>query len=118
MLFLLVRGGVTGSDFEWVKNLAHMQFGRLEHRLTQLRAESVLDLFARSGDPVPPEIVETLMQGDSELNLVRSGLYDTMRTAYTTIREVLKTRDDVEDLRTAGYVLALGKIARYYQEYA
>ncbi len=116
--FYLNAGGVTVSYFEWVKNLAHMQFGRLEQRLTELRAESVLDLFARAGDPVPPEIAETLLQSESELNLVRSGLYDTMRTSYATIREVLRSRDDVDDLRTAAFVLALGKIARYYQEYA
>ncbi len=116
--FYLNAGGVTVSYFEWVKNLAHMQFGRLEQRLTELRAESVLDLFARTGDPVPPEVAETLLRSESELNLVRSGLYDTMRTSYATIREVLRSRDDVDDLRTAAFVLALGKIARYYQEYA
>ena len=54
----------------------------------------------------------------SEINLVRSGLDDTMRTAYQEIREVWRSRKDVPDLRTAAYILAVQKIAHYYTDYA
>jgi glutamate dehydrogenase (NAD(P)+) len=46
---------------------------------------------------------------------VRSGLDDTMRDAYRQIREVMAESDEIEDMRTAGYVIAVGKIARWYR---
>jgi len=47
---------------------------------------------------------------------VRSGLDDTMRQAYNQIREIFLERDNVPDLRTAAYVLAIEKIAASYIE--
>jgi glutamate dehydrogenase (NAD(P)+) len=49
------------------------------------------------------------------LELVRSGLDDTMRTAYQAMREVWHGRNDVEDLRVAAYVVSLGRIASAYR---
>jgi glutamate dehydrogenase/leucine dehydrogenase len=51
-----------------------------------------------------------------KLDLVRSGLDDTMRQAYNQIREIFLERDNVPDLRTAAYVLAIEKIAASYIE--
>jgi glutamate dehydrogenase (NAD(P)+) len=53
-----------------------------------------------------------------ELNLVRSGLDDTMRESYGQMRELWRTREDVPDLRTAAYMLAIEKIAHYYTNLA
>ena len=53
-----------------------------------------------------------------EQNLVRSGLDNTMRSAYAKIRELWRSRDDVPDLRTAAYITAMEKVAHYYLEYA
>lgn len=53
-----------------------------------------------------------LTYGADELDLVRSGLDDTMRLAYQQIRETLLGDDKINDLRTAAYVSSIRKIAR------
>jgi glutamate dehydrogenase (NAD(P)+) len=112
-------GGVTVSYFEWIKNLSHMRFGRLERRMSRIRGDAVIELLeVMLGDKVPEKARRALSMDADELNLVRSGLDDTMRHAYENIREIWRARDDVHDLRTAAYILAIGKVARYYDEYA
>ena len=54
-------------------------------------------------------------KGSDELALVRSGLDDTMRTAYQAMREVWHGRSDVEDLRVAAYIVSIGRVAATYQ---
>ncbi len=108
-------GGVTVSYFEWVRNLAHIRFGRMEKRFEEVRGEHVLEALRTITDqPIPEFIQHELARGPSELDLVRSGLDDTMRTAYQELREVWLGNDRVEDLRTAAYVVAIQKIARSY----
>ncbi len=55
-----------------------------------------------------------LIHGAGELDLVRSGLDDTMCLAYQQIREARERNHKVTDYRTAAYVIALEKIARTY----
>ena len=55
-----------------------------------------------------------LTKGADEIDLVRSGLEETMVTAYNQIREVMKRRKSVEDLRTAAFIASLDKIANDY----
>ncbi len=108
-------GGVTVSYFEWVRNLAHIRFGRMEKRFEEVRGQHVLEALRTVTDqPIPEFIQHELARGPSELDLVRSGLDDTMRTAYQELREVWLGNDRVEDLRTAAYVVAIQKIARSY----
>jgi len=38
-----------------------------------------------------------------------------MRIAYQTMRDVWHDRDDVEDLRTAAYLVSIDKVAKSYQ---
>ena len=110
-------GGVTVSYLEWVKNVSHIRFGRLDRRLEESRGRNVIRAMeAMAGRTVPPEIAEPITRGAVEIDLVRSGLDDTMREAYNAIRDVRLNRRNVPDLRTAAYVLALEKIARAYQE--
>ncbi len=66
---------------------------------------------------VPEPLARGLRREADELNLVRSGLDDTMRQAYREIRDVWRSREDVPDLRTAAYILAIDKVAHYYVEY-
>jgi glutamate dehydrogenase (NAD(P)+) len=113
----LNAGGVTVSYFEWIKNLSHIRFGRMERRLDELRGSLIIDLIEKmTQQQVPQELSRGIRRGADELDLVRSGLDDTMRTAYQDIREVYRSRDGMPDLRTAAYALAIGKIARYYVE--
>ena len=115
--FFLNAGGVTVSYFEWIKNLSHIRFGRLDRRFEEMRGRQIADVIeAVSGKSVPAALRAQLMHGASELDLVRSGLDDTMREAYQQISKVLHENDDVPDLRTAGFVVSIGKIAQSYKE--
>jgi glutamate dehydrogenase (NAD(P)+) len=112
-------GGVTVSYFEWIKNLGHVRFGRLERRLHANRMQAAIEAFEAVAEAkVPPKLTSKLQQEVDELNLVRSGLDDTMREAYQDIAEVWRSRNDVPDLRTAAFIAAIEKVAHYYTEYA
>ncbi|MBM2847550.1 MAG: glutamate dehydrogenase/leucine dehydrogenase [Anaerolineales bacterium] len=110
-------GGVVVSYFEWIKNLSHIRFGRMDRRLDELRGERIVHaLEAMTGKKAPDEIRAELSTGADELALVRSGLDDTMRQAYQEISEVFRREQDISDFRTAAFVVALQKIARTYTE--
>ena len=113
----LNAGGVTVSYFEWIKNLSHMSFGRLDRRNQEIRGEFIRNAFERmTGKPVPEDVAAQLTYGSDELDLVRSGLEDTMRKAYQSISEIRNSRDNVPDLRTAAFVIAIEKISQAYIE--
>lgn len=110
-------GGVTVSYFEWVKNVSHIRFGRLDRRLEEARGRQVVRLVEQmTGKQVPDRLAAPLAAGASEIDVVRSGLEDTMRLAYNQIRDIRRTRQNVPDYRTAAYVSALQKIATAYLE--
>jgi glutamate dehydrogenase (NAD(P)+) len=82
-----------------------------------MRGVKIVELIEAMVDkPVPEDLRVSLSFGADELDLVRSGLDDTMRQAYNQIREIFLERDNVPDLRTAAYVLAIEKIAASYIE--
>ncbi len=114
-------GGVTVSYFEWVKNLSHIRFGRMQRRQEEARSLLLLDelnrLFTESKIPVTlsEKFVERYCKGAGELELVRSGLDDTMRLAYQSMREAWHGRQGVTDLRTAAYLVAIERIAESYE---
>jgi glutamate dehydrogenase (NAD(P)+) len=109
-------GGVTVSYFEWVKNLSHIRFGRMQRRQEEARHQMLIDELERmTGGEVSPGFRERFARGADELTLVRSGLDDTMRGAYQSMREVWRSRDDVPDLRTAAYIVSIERVAASYQ---
>ena len=114
-------GGVTVSYFEWVKNLSHIRFGRMQRRQEEARHQLVIDELQRLDDmlgdawSMTPNFKDKYLRGADELELVRSGLDDTMRIAYQSMREVWHGRDDVSDLRTAAYITAIEKVAASYR---
>ncbi|HEX7082066.1 MAG TPA: Glu/Leu/Phe/Val dehydrogenase [Gammaproteobacteria bacterium] len=111
-------GGVTVSYFEWVKNVSHIRFGRLDRRLEEARGRQIVAVVEQAtGQRIPEHLAAPLESGAGELDLVRSGLDDTMRLAWNSIREIRLTRKNVPDYRTAAFVLALDKIARAYLEF-
>jgi len=112
----LNAGGVTVSYFEWIKNLSHIRFGRMERRYEEAKGRALVEALEEgTGKPLSDGIKQRLVQGADELDLVRSGLDDTMRDSYNQIRNIFLERDSVEDLRTASFVLAIEKIAACYQ---
>ena len=114
-------GGVTVSYFEWVKNLSHIRFGRMQRRQEEARHQLIVDelerLDAHLGDAwsMTGDFKEKYLRGAGELELVRSGLDDTMRGAYQDMREVWRSREDVTDLRTAAYIVAISRVAASYR---
>ena len=114
-------GGVTVSYFEWVKNLSHIRFGRMQRRQEEARHQLLIDELERlSRDKgldwqLTPDFKGKYLRGADELELVRSGLDDTMRAAYKQMADVWHGRDDVDDLRTAAYIVAIGKVAASYR---
>ncbi|WP_193142353.1 MULTISPECIES: Glu/Leu/Phe/Val family dehydrogenase [unclassified Meridianimarinicoccus] len=114
-------GGVTVSYFEWVKNLSHIRFGRMQRRQEEARHQLVVDELERLdkylGDAwsMTPDFKQKYLRGADELELVRSGLDDTMRTAYQSMREVWHGRDDVTDLRVSAYLVAIHRVADSYR---
>ncbi len=110
-------GGVTVSYFEWTRNLSHMQFGRLQRRFDELRGNSYLKaLEGVAGHEIPEELRDEFVHGASELDLVRSGLDDTMRNAFADIRDTIKRNPGIDDYRTAAYVIAIRKLAQSYYD--
>ena len=112
----LNAGGVVVSYFEWTKNLTHMRFGRMEKRMRELDQRMLLDgiehLIDRRFDQ---RIRAQLTHQNSELELVRSGLEDTMVTAYQEIRDIFFKKKKVDDMRTAAFVCAIQKVAGSYR---
>jgi glutamate dehydrogenase (NAD(P)+) len=114
----LNAGGVTVSYFEWVKNLGHVRFGRLQKRFEQNAFTRLLHTVeGATGRQFSPEELEAVTQGASEEDLVNSGLEETMIGAYYPIRETWKRRrGDSVDMRTAAMIVAIDKVAMSYQQ--
>lgn len=111
----LNAGGVTVSYFEWLKNLSHQRFGRMEKRFNQNQFESLVDLVSETtGKPISPAERAMIARGADEIDLVRSGLEETMIGSYHQIRNVLLAHPDIHDMRTAAFVLAIKKISSDY----
>ena len=114
-------GGVTVSYFEWVKNLSHIRFGRMGRRQEEARHQLIVNELQRLDEhlgeawSMSPDFKHKNLRGAGELELVRSGLDDTMRTAYQSMREVWHSREDVEDLRVAAYLVAIDRVAASYR---
>lgn len=112
----LNAGGVTVSYFEWLKNLSHVRFGRMDRRYEEAQGQAIIDVLEQAlGKPVEGEARDSLLTGPDELTLVRSGLDDTMREAYGEIREVHLSNDKINDRRTAAFAVSIKKIAAIYE---
>ncbi|MDH5789892.1 MAG: Glu/Leu/Phe/Val dehydrogenase [Nitrospinota bacterium] len=112
----LNAGGVIVSYFEWIKNLSHIRFGRLTRRHQVDQNDLLLKAIESSGHKIPAELAEKICLGPNELDIVRSGLDDTMREAFQHIRDRYWSSDKIESYRTAAMAIAIEKIAISYQD--
>ena len=109
----LNAGGVTVSYFEWLKNLSHVRFGRMSKRFEQSSNEKIIrSILEATGMTLPDEQISQLAHGADELDLVNSGLEETMITAYAENSEIAKRCKT--DQRTSAFVNAIDKVAVYY----
>jgi glutamate dehydrogenase (NAD(P)+) len=113
----LNAGGVTVSYFEWLKNLSHVRYGRLEKRFTENMNHHIVDMVENlSGKKISPVERDFIVHGADEVDLVRSGLEETMIMATREIVDVWQKTPAIPDLRTAAYVVAINKVATSYAE--
>ena len=107
-------GGVAVSYFEWIRNLRHIRFGRLEKRRNAYQFDTLISAIeTMTGKEMPEKFKEQFIEGASEIDLIRSGLDDIMREAYQKTRQS-QIDNNIPTLRTAAYKLALDRIAISY----
>jgi glutamate dehydrogenase (NAD(P)+) len=113
----LNAGGVTVSYFEWLKNLSHVRYGRLEKRFTEnMNARILEQMEDLTGKKVVDQERQLIMHGADEVDLVYSGLEETMITATREIVDCWHANPSIPDMRTAAYVVAINKVATSYAE--
>ena len=108
-------GGVAVSYFEWVKNIRHIRFGRLEKRRNQLQINNLIEAIeAMTGKSMPKKYKTSFMNGIEEIDLIRSGLDDMMIDGFQNVKKAFIETDKITDFRTAAYKVAIEKIALSY----
>jgi glutamate dehydrogenase (NAD(P)+) len=108
-------GGVAVSYFEWVKNIRHIRFGRLEKRRNQLQLNNLIEAIeAMTGTTMPNKYKENFMDGIEEIDLIRSGLDDMMIDGFQQVKEEFISNNKITDFRTAAFKVAIEKIAMAY----
>ena len=113
----LNAGGVTVSYFEWLKNLSHVRYGRMEKRFTEnMNTHILTQMEELSGKKVEDKERDFILHGADEVDLVHSGLEETMISATREIMEIWKKNPEIPDMRTAAYVNAINKVATSYAE--
>ncbi len=113
----LNAGGVTVSYFEWLKNLSHVRYGRMEKRFTENLNQHILgQLEELTGKKVVDRERQFIMHGPDEVDLVYSGLEETMITATREIMDEWKRNPQIPDMRTAAFVVAINKVGTSYAE--
>lgn len=110
-------GGVTVSYFEWLKNLSHVRYGRMEKRFSENMNNSILGSIENlTGKKVSAAERKIILHGPDEVDLVHSGLEDTMMGSYHEIRDIWMSNKKVNDMRSAAFVSAINKVGVSYME--
>ena len=113
----LNAGGVTVSYFEWLKNLSHVRYGRMEKRFNESMNTHILgQIEGLTGKTVSQAEREFILHGADEVDLVRSGLEETMITATREIMDCWRANPSIENMRTAAFVVAINKVGTTYAE--
>ena len=113
----LNAGGVTVSYFEWLKNLSHVRFGRMDKRFSENQNGSLLhSVESLTGKRVTDIERKQILHGPDEVDLVYSGLEDTLIGSYHEIREAFLSLDGSVDMRTAAFTVAINKVGVSYEE--
>jgi glutamate dehydrogenase (NAD(P)+) len=108
-------GGVTVSYFEWLKNLSHVRFGRMNKRFEEKNQEALVQLIEEmTGKKLSDKERGRVIHGGDEIDIVNSGLEQTMIEAYKEIRKFWKETKKCESLREAAFAVAINKIGNSY----
>ena len=113
----LNAGGVTVSYFEWLKNLSHVRYGRVEKRFAENMNKHIINsMETLSGKEMDPEEKRFIEHGADEVDLIHSGLEETMISSTREIMDLWESTPEIPDMRTAAYVSAINKVATSYAE--
>jgi glutamate dehydrogenase (NAD(P)+) len=111
----LNAGGVTVSYFEWLKNLSHVRLGRMDKRYDQYSNEGIISAVERmTKKSMSTKEKSMITKGADEIDLVDSGLEETMVIAFHEILDTWKKNKGIKDMRTAAFVTSINKIAAAY----
>ena len=110
----LNAGGVTVSYFEWIKNLSHIRFGRMQRRYEENQNNLFIKAIEQSGKQLSEKLISEIGKGPVEIDLVRSGLDDTMRNAFQAIRERYWKEKKIKSYRTSAMSISIEKIYERY----
>ncbi len=110
-------GGVVVSYFEWLKNISHVRFGRMDKRFEERSTLQLVSMVEKmTGKSLTVEERNIIIRGADEEDLVNSGLEDTMISSYLEIMSIWRNNPKITDMRTAAFVSAINKIAVSYQQ--
>jgi glutamate dehydrogenase (NAD(P)+) len=114
----LNSGGVVVSYFEWLKNLSHVRFGRMQKRYEEGAARRLLQAVQQStGKEFSEQQIGFFTEGADEEDLVNSGLEEATVSSYQQIREIQQQHGAEKiSLRTAAFISAIDKVSRTYEE--
>jgi len=107
-------GGVIVSYFEWVKNISHIRFGKLQRRFDEQKMRDVMGIIEKtSNNSTSTKLYKKITSGATEKDLAYSGLEDSMREAF---QEILgeKNKNKKLNFRTAAYAIALKKLRKFH----
>ena len=108
-------GGVTVSYFEWIKNLSRIRLGRLQKRAQESQITQLVEgIESMTGKVFPSDFKSSIVYGSSEVDLVRSGLEDTMRGSYEVISMAWNDTKDIPNMRTAAMMVAVKRVVQSY----
>lgn len=108
-------GGVVVSYFEWLKNISHVRFGRMDKRFEEGTNHRMIETIEHlTGKTVSSTEKALIARGADEEDLVNSGLEDTMIVSYHHIMENYFGNPKVKDMRTAAFISSIDKIAQSY----
>jgi glutamate dehydrogenase (NAD(P)+) len=113
----LNAGGVTVSYFEWLKNLSHVRYGRMEKRFTEnMNSQIVQQIENMTGKPMETSHRNIIVHGPDEVDLIYSGLEETMISSLHDLLDTMKENPKIDSMRTAAFVLAIKKVGVAYKE--
>jgi glutamate dehydrogenase (NAD(P)+) len=113
----LNAGGVTVSYFEWLKNLSHVRYGRMEKRFSENMHHHILEqIETLTGKRVSEKERKFIQHGADEVDLVYSGLEETMIQAVHEIREIMEQDKNIKYMRRGAYICAINKVAEAYAQ--
>lgn len=98
------------SYFEWLKNLSHVRFGRLNKRWEEYSKTKLIEMIeSATRTKIDPDLRRLTINGAEEHQIVHSGLEDTMISACHETRNTANAKN--VDYRTAAMMNAVTKIA-------